>query len=204
MIPRPLRPLLAALLTTWLAGGCSVVDLEAEPLAIHDLRTTLPPLGGEAVELALAVAEPAALQPVASERIATRSGDGALGVLADARWAASGPRLVQEQLLRAFEEDGRLRAVSRAGEGIEHHCTLASDLRAFEYERGRERVRTALRARLVCGPARRLVASRAFATEAGVTGSGAPAVVAAFETASADLVAAVVRWTLDVTPATDP
>jgi ABC-type uncharacterized transport system auxiliary subunit len=29
-------------------------------------------------------------------------------------------------------------------------------------------------------------------------------VVAAFETASADLVAAVVRWTLDVTPATDP
>lgn len=204
MISRPLRPAIAILLTAWLAGACSVVDLEAEPLAIHDPRTSLPPLGGEPVELALAVAEPAALQPVASERIATRSEEGALGVLAGARWAASGPRMVQEQLLRAFEEDGRLRAVSRAGEGIEHDCTLASDLRAFEFERGTGRVRTALQARVVCGPARRLVASRAFATEAGVTESGAPAVVDAFETAAAGLVAAVVRWTLDVAPAADP
>ncbi|MEE4383746.1 MAG: ABC-type transport auxiliary lipoprotein family protein [Pseudomonadales bacterium] len=204
MIPRPLRPAAAALLTSWLAGACSVVDLEAEPLAIHDLRTTLPASEGTPVPLALAVAEPAALQPLASERIATRSEEGALGVLSGARWAASGTRMVQEQLLRAFEGDGRLRAVSRAGEGIERDCVLASDLRAFEYEQATGRVRTALQARLVCGPERRLVASRAFAAEAGVTGSGAPAVVAAFEGASADLVAAVVRWALDVAPAPDP
>ncbi|MEE4299137.1 MAG: ABC-type transport auxiliary lipoprotein family protein, partial [Pseudomonadales bacterium] len=133
-------------------AGCTLVDLEPEPLVIFDLRQpAVLPAGDRRGARGLAVAQPVAFDPVAGERIAVRSGNGSLGVLAGARWAGSAPRLFQDLLLRGLEDAGAAPFVIRAGEGASADCHLAGDLRAFEYLPEEARVRVLFRARLDCG-----------------------------------------------------
>lgn len=175
-------------------SACTLVDLEPEPLAIFDLRAVAVAAAEQPGIRAVAVAPPEALAPLASDRIAVRGADGALGVLAGARWAGSGPRLVQDLLLRGLEDAGAVASASRLGAGARHDCVLGGDLRAFEYLRGEGRVRVALRARLTCGAAPGRAVHRAFEASAPVRSSGAASVVGAFDAALADLVPAVVAW----------
>lgn len=190
---RALLPLLLAALLP----ACTLVDLEPRPLAIFDLRAAPVVALPTPVTGILAVAEPEALAPVASDRIVVRGADGALGVLADARWAGSGPRLVQELLLQGLEDGRAAAAVVRRGSGVAPDCMLGGDLRAFEYRPGDGTVRVVLQARLSCAGASGAPSSARFEAAAPVRGDGAVAVVGAFDAAMAELVPAVVSWVVD-------
>ena len=180
-----------------LAGGCTLVDTRPEALPVYDLRLPAPvPVAGEPVSWQLAIDEPVALEPIAGARIVTRDRDGALGVLADGRWAARGPELVQALLVEGFARSGRITGATRLGSGAPGDCTLLTDLRDFQYNQAGRTAQLTLAASLACGPAGKVVAARVFGQAVAVEGRGLGPVVAAFQQGAALLVPELVDWTL--------
>ena len=76
------------------------------------------------------VAEPVALQPVASDRLVIRGASGDLAVLADAQWADRLPRLVEARLITRLRAGG----VDATFPGAVASYRLTSELRRFEIE----------------------------------------------------------------------
>ncbi|MEO8445110.1 MAG: ABC-type transport auxiliary lipoprotein family protein [Gammaproteobacteria bacterium] len=180
-----------------LAAGCTLIKRDQQALAIYDLRPAgLAIAPGPASRWQLLIDEPAALEPVAGARIATRTPEGALGVLAGGRWRGTAPRVLQSLLLDAFRQSGRIVGVSQLGSGVPGDCTLVSTLRDFQYEQRSRAVRISLAASLVCGQANGIVASRTFAGDTAVKGSGITAVVDTFQQGMAALAPEIVDWAL--------
>lgn len=186
---------LAALITA--LGGCSLPQPREGEMSIHALRPELPrsaqtsiavqrPLGQLLVEV------PAAGAPLDSDRIAVRTAAGDYGVLRDQRWAETAPRLWQSMLLRALFDDGR-RNAGRASAGLAADERLLGELRAFEYLRDEDRVQIRYAAQRVDASGR-VRAARLFEADADVRGSEGADVVAAFESAAAQLLPELINW----------
>src|SRR5919112_184429 len=71
--------------------------------------------GGSAVGQ-VAVAEPAAVQPLESEKIVIKDANGAVAAVGGGQWADRLPRLVQSRLIQTFENSSGLKAVGRPGD----------------------------------------------------------------------------------------
>ncbi|MGA8170619.1 MAG: ABC-type transport auxiliary lipoprotein family protein [Methylocystis sp.] len=81
----------------------------------------------------VAVAEPVALQPVASDRLVVRGADGDLAVLSDAQWSDRLPRLAQARLIDRLRAGG----VDATLPGAVASYELTSELRRFEIDASR-------------------------------------------------------------------
>ena len=133
-----------------------------------------------------------------SQRIAVRPTPDRLQTYKGARWADTAPEMVQLALVEAFEDSGRIQAVSRWGAG-RGDFGLYTDLRAFEtiYEGGTPKVVIEIQARLVKHRGSGgLVAARRFRTEVAPNGAEIEPVVAAFGEALASINADIVGWSL--------
>src|SRR5687768_1229241 len=64
------------------------------------------------------VAEPAAVQALAGDRILTKDAAGTISVISGAQWADQLPRLVQARLIHTFENTSSIRAVNRPSTGV--------------------------------------------------------------------------------------
>lgn len=147
----------------------------------------------------LSVARPIANPLLDSNRIAVRPEPGQFQVYKNAAWADDAPSLVQNALLRGFEDSRRIIAVGRPGSPLRPDYVLDLDLRHFETvyaDAGAPKVRIELQARLIAVRGNRVVAARRFVAEQAPSGVEVPAVAAAFETALGRLVGDVVGWTL--------
>lgn len=133
-----------------------------------------------------------------SQRIAVRPSPDRLQTYKGARWADTAPEMVQLTLVEAFEDSGKIAAVSRWGGG-RGDFGLYTDLRAFEtvYEGGSPKVVVEIQARLVkFRDGGGLVSARRFRTEVTPAGADIEPVVAAFGDAMAEVGAEIVGWTL--------
>jgi cholesterol transport system auxiliary component len=133
-----------------------------------------------------------------SQRIAVRPSPDRLQTYKGARWADTAPEMVQLALVEAFEDSGKIEAVSRWGGG-RGDFGLYTDLRSFEtvYEGGQPRVVVEIQARLVqFRDGRGLVAARRFRTEVAPAGAEIEPVVAAFGEALSGIGADIVGWSL--------
>lgn len=150
------------------------------------------------VDWQLTIGTPGAHALLDSQRIAVRPTPDRLQTYKGARWADTAPEMVQLSLLEAFEDSGRIAAVSSWGGG-RGDLGLYTDLRAFEtiYESGQPKVVVEIQARLVkFRDGTGLVAARRFRTEVAPAGAEVEAVVAAFGDAMARTNADIVGWTL--------
>ena len=191
-------PFAAALLI----AGCTVLGSgkQRDPVTIYAPQVQVPPdPSWPAVRWQLAVLKPTAARVVDSPRIAVRPAPDELQVYRGASWAKTPTDMLQDTLLRALEDSGRIPSVARSGSGIRADYKLVMDLRRFESDYAGAAVPSAtieLNAKLMHVVEQRVVASRTFLETQPATGTEVAQVAAAFDQALEKLAGDVVGWTL--------
>jgi cholesterol transport system auxiliary component len=191
-------PVLALTLTL---GACGFSLFKAAPpLEIYDVRTSPQSAPGAHAEWQLVVAEPATTPALDTDRMLLRRSPQIIEYVANSKWSARPPNIIQTQLLLAFEHSGRLSGVSRDELGLRRDFDLTGDLRAFDtvYNDGLPSAHVVLDLKLVRRPAGTIAAMRTFeATEAAGTNS-LTQITGAFDRALTKVVADAVAWTFSV------
>jgi len=193
-----LRALGATMLLLALTG-CSLLP-EKTPLALYaPTAKVAPDSAWPSVSWQLQVPRPLASELVDSPRIVVRPAPGELQVYKGAVWAEPAPDLVQDALVHAFEDSGRIGGVARRGSGVAGDYELLLDLRRFEsdYAGGATpRAEVEITAKLIANRSNTVVASRTFHRSAPAGGTAVGAVSQAFDTALAAVLGEIVGWTL--------
>ena len=107
--------------------------------------------------------------------------------------------MLEDALLRGFEDSGRIGAVARIATGIRSDYKLAIDLRRFESDyagNARPAATIELNAKLIHSLDQRVVASRTFLVAEPAADTAVPSVATAFETALARTTTELIGWTL--------
>jgi len=150
----------------------------------------------------LAIARPELSQTLDSERIALLRG-ATMDYYADAQWSDTVPRLVQSQLVQAFEESGRILAVARESAGVRADYTLTTEIRDFNAQYNDENsaplIVVDMEAKILA-PRGAVVAAQNIRQTAAAAANSVPAVVAAFDQALGAALAGIVAWTLSAAP----
>jgi cholesterol transport system auxiliary component len=184
------------------ACGLNLVKL-APASNLYDLNTN-PQFAGNipGVTWQLVIDEPVASRALDTDRIVVRPNPSEITYLADAKWTERAPRLVQSQLIHAFERSGKIVGIGREAMGLRADYELNCELRAFEisYAAGRALpvAHILLTAKLVRQPGAVIVASRTFDESQKVEGTTLPMSAAAFEKALNKMLGEAVAWTLSV------
>ena len=199
----------ALALTTATLAGCGILPKQ-ETLALYDptpQRSATQDTANAAAPQAdwqLQIGRPYADTMHDSARILVRPQPGELQVYKGAAWVQPAPDIVQDTLLRAFTDSGRLAGVARRGDGVSARYQLLLDLRRFEsdYENANNgsatpNVRIELGARLVQNADNRVVASRVFDIATPADGTDVAQINRAFEHGLGEATAQLIDWTLN-------
>ncbi len=182
-----------------LLAGCTAIGGPKTEVSIYSPQTRIQAdPAWPAVDWQLTVGTPDTHALLDSQRIAVRPTPDRLQTYKGARWADTAPELVQLALVEAFEDSGKIAAVSRWGGG-RGDFGLFTDLRSFEtvYDGGTPKVVIEIQARLVKHRGGGgLVAARRFRTEVSPSGPDIEPVVAAFGDALSQIGADIVGWSL--------
>lgn len=173
-------------------GACALPQAREGETRVFALSVDIAENDGAGSNRQLLVDAPSAAGLLDSERIAVRAGADELGLLRGARWSAPLPQLWQGLVIRAVEDDGRLR-VGRERDVLAGDERLIGELRVFEFDRESQQVRIHFHAKRV-DRQQRIVAERGFETSTEVRGSDAADVVAAFNRASAGALSRLIEW----------
>lgn len=180
-------------------AACAALGGKPTPFSIHSLAVPAFDAPQAApVDWQLQVLLPQASSALDSARIAVMPTPGVLEVYPAVRWRDPAPRLLRSLVVQAFDASGRITGVSGAQTGLTADYALAIDLHDFqaEIESGGTRAAIRLQARLFDLQSNRILATHAFAATAPAAGSDAAGAVAAFDDALADLLPALVDWTI--------
>ncbi len=182
-------------------AGCSVLASgDRHPITIYAPQARVAvDASWPRVDWQLAVAKPAAARLVDSPRINVRPTPGELEVYRGATWSHPATEMLEDALLRGFEDSGRIGAVARIATGIRSDYKLAIDLRRFEADyagNARPAATIELNAKLIHSLDQRVVASRTFLVAEPAADTAVPSVATAFETALARTTTELIGWTL--------
>src|SRR5690606_19138494 len=134
-----------------------------------------------------------------SSRIAVRPAPGELQVYRGASWAKTPTDMLQDTLLRALEDSGRIPAVARQGSGIAADYKLVVDLRRFEADYAGNAVPSAAiesNAKLLHSHDQSTVGSRTFARVEPAAGTDIGVVVQAFSRGLETVTGELAHWVL--------
>jgi cholesterol transport system auxiliary component len=113
-------------------AGCGIVP-KKETISIYAPEAHVQPdPAWPTVKWQLQIPRPHASDLLDSPRIVVRPADGELQVYHGATWAAPVPDLVQDAVLEAFEDSGRIAGVTRRGAGVSGDYALLLDIRRFD------------------------------------------------------------------------
>lgn len=193
--------LLAAMLSTIaLLSGCSVLGGKKQLPTIFapDPRVQADP-SWPTVSWQLSLTHPEAARMVDSLRIAVRPSPGELQVYKGAAWAKTPTEQVEDTVLRALEDSGKIPAVARQGSGISADYKLVMDLRRYEadYAGGASPAAVIeVNAKLLHAPDQDVVGSRTFVQRAPAAGTDIATVAQAFSQALGAVGGEIAGWTL--------
>lgn len=190
MIASRSQRLVACLL---LAGGlaaCSgTASIDTFDLSGPKVEATARPAGVQIV-----VADPVVDRALDTDRIVVRPKPTEIAYFAGAQWSDRLPRLLQSRLVETLEASGRFRAAGRPGQGMAADRRLVVEIRSFDYLPSESRVAVLLSVKLMDDRSGRITAARVFEGSAPTSGDGAPAVVSAFDTATARVLTDIAAW----------
>jgi cholesterol transport system auxiliary component len=195
-----LRPWLFGLSLCVLAG-CSLLTggrKESATLYAPDVRVPADAAWPQ-VAWQLAITKPNAARLVDSPRINVRPTPGELEVYRGVSWSQPATDILEDTLVRAFEDSGKIAGVARLGTGSRADYKLTIDLRRFESDYAGGSVPSAtieLNAKLLHITDQRIAASRTFLIAEPAASTDIPAVAAAFEKALQKTTHDLVGWTL--------
>jgi len=198
--PTLFRPLLLIALIAAL-GGCSLLGSnERSAVTIYSpvVRIQADP-SWPTVDWQLVLVKPSAARVVDSPRINVRPTPSELEVYKGVSWAQPATDMLDDALVRGFEDSGRINGVARVTTGIRADYKLAMDVRRFEADYRGQATPTALievNAKLIHVIDQRVVADRTFRQENPVGSTDVAQVTAALEQGLQTLTTNVVGWTL--------
>lgn len=182
-------------------SGCSVLaggDRQSTTIYAPQVRVTSDPAWPQ-VDWQLAIAKPSAARLVDSPRINVRPTPGELEVYRGATWSQPATDMLEDTLLRGFEDSGRISAVARIATGIRSDYKLTTDMRRFEADYRGSDVPAAtieLNAKLIHSIDQRVVASRTFLVVEPASSTELSQVAKAFEGALDKVATELIGWTL--------
>lgn len=194
------RLLLAASLAT-LLGGCSILGSgDKNPVTLYSpaVQVKVDPSWSQA-DWQLVLAKPSAARMVDSPRINVRPTPSELEIYKGASWAQPATDMIEDTLLRGFEDSGRIHGVARVAAGIRADYKLSTDIRRFESDYQGQATPTVvieINAKLIDVTNQRVVADRTFRQLQPVGSTDVSAVAAAFERGLQQVAQDVVGWTL--------
>lgn len=184
-----------------LLAGCSI--LGPKPKDAATVYAPDPRVQAEAswptVRWQLTLGRAQSSRNIDSQRIAVRPTPNELQVYKGAQWAKPPGEMLEDALLRALEDSGRIPAVGRQGSGIGADYRLLLDLRRFESDYAGNATPAAtieVSAKLLHVKSQQVVASRTFLQAQPAAGTAVPEVIAAFEQALATISRDLAGWTL--------
>jgi cholesterol transport system auxiliary component len=195
-----MRRYLAGGLALLLAGCGSLLEPSNPPLQIYLLRPQLEALpDAPKVSWQLAIARPEMARTMDTERIAlTRAAT--MDYYADAQWSDAASRLLQQLLIESFEKSGRILGVGQDAGEVRTDYMLQTEVRDFEAhydsENGPPQVVVALSAKLIEARSRDVIGSFTTSHSIAASQNSVPAVVDAFNAATAAVLEDVASWTL--------
>ncbi|MCC2688318.1 MAG: transporter [Rhizobiaceae bacterium] len=177
-------------------SGCALIGGGSRPLDTFEL--TAPPAGkgnGRGGRQIL-IAEPSALKALDGQNIVIKPSPGVIQYLEGAQWADRLPRIIQARLAETFQRSGNFGGVGKPGEGLAIDYQVIAEIRAFDIEvNGGEQAEVEIFVKLLNDRNGVVRASRTFAANAPVAGSGNNAFVAALDRAFGEVAVAIVEWT---------
>lgn len=192
---------LAACIGLCLLAGCSILD--PKPKDAATIYAPDPRVQAEAswpsVRWQLALARPHAARMIDSQRILVRPATNELQVYKGAVWAKPPGDMLEDALLRALEDSGRIPEVTRQGTGAGIDYRLVFDLRRFEsdYSAGGMPAATIeVTAKLMHVRDEQIVATHTFLQAQPAATTAVPDVVAAFEQSLAAVSRDLAGWVL--------
>lgn len=190
-----------ALLLLWLAG-CSLLgggnERERSTIYAPDPRVEIDP-SAPVADWQLSLSPPVGARSVDSFRIAVRPTPDELQVYRGAAWAKTPTDMLQDALLRALEDSGKLPSIARQGAGIAADYKLVIDLRRFEadYAGGATPAATIeFNAKLIHTIDQGIVDSRTFHAAEPAPGTDIALVVDAFSRSLAKVTGDLAHWIL--------
>lgn len=187
-------------------GACALADVASGPApSLYVLTAPEADMPGDGKAAAqLVVEEFAAPAAIDTSRIVYKSSPNSIAYYAGARWADRAPRMIASLAVETLTDTGRFPAVTGPGAQVRMDLALSGDIRAFEAYRapeagfgeGATSIRVSLFVRLVRLRDRSIVASREFTAEA-KAGSGMDGVVAGYDAALDEVLAALALWTFE-------
>jgi cholesterol transport system auxiliary component len=157
----------AGIAAVLILAGCSILGGKPkDPTTVYapDPRVQADP-SWPTVQWQLALTTPTAARIYDSARIAVRPSPAELEVYKGANWAKRPGDMLEDAVLRALEDSGRMPAVARQGSGIAGDYKLVLDLRRFEADYAGQAVPAAtieVSAKLLHALDQQVVLSRTF------------------------------------------
>lgn len=152
------------------------------------------------VQWQLSVTTPVASRMLDSTRIAVRPALNEIQIYKNASWAKRPSAMIEDALLRALEDSGRIPAVARQGSGVSADYKLVLDLRRFESDYVQPGVpplaTIELNAKLLHAQDQQVIATRTFLKKQPAASTAVPDVVAAFEAALGEVSHDLAGWVL--------
>lgn len=188
---------LSLLLAAGLLSACSILP-QSEPLDIYLLPGATLAAQTQRVDWSLRVNSPVSNQLLDGTRIVVLPEPGRVNTYQGVRWSERTPQLLRGRLLDAFQDDGRVQALSNEEQRLQADLELVSDLRSFhsQYRDGVAEALIQLDVRLVDARDQRILASRRFSVSQPASDTSIAAVVKAFGQAGDRLSRELVDWTL--------
>ena len=187
------------ILSVLMLSACSIVP-KKEPLSLYAPEAQVPAdASWPTVHWQLQLPRPHASELLDSPRIVVRPTPGELQVYHAAVWAEPAPDLVQDAVLQAFEDSGRIAGVARRGSGVSGDYELLLDLRHFESDYaggGTPQADVEIVAKLIANRTNIVVATRTLHERVPANGTAVGDVTQAFSTAMTHIVQDLVGWTL--------
>jgi cholesterol transport system auxiliary component len=187
---RAFTSLLACVGAAALVAACS----SSSSVTNYDLTAPRQVRAGSTALGQIAVGEPAAVQPLESDRIVVREASGAVSSVPGGQWADRLPRLVQSRLIQTFENSSGLKAVSRPGSGVTPDYQLTSELRAFQIDAAAGQAVVEMSIKLVHDRSGRIATTRIFAGRVPVGKVDATNAVQALDRALGIVLLDIVRY----------
>lgn len=144
----------------------------------------------------IAIALPTTIRVIDSERVVIQPTPGEVNYLSGARWSDRVPRLVQSRIMQAFENSGRVRAVTREGDSLRTDYKLDTEIREFGvFVSPQQEAVVELSVKLVNAQTNRVVATEVFSARAEAASVDGPSATAAINSAFGSVLIELVRWT---------
>jgi cholesterol transport system auxiliary component len=199
------RAVLVAGTSSLALAACSNLIGPGESPTLYLLRSEHPQSSpGPKVAWQLSVLEPSAAQSLDTSRIALVKPGEELDYYANSAWQDRLPYCVENALIEAFEQNGRIKAVGRDTDLLRSEYLLQTDIRDFQARYDAPdaipNARVRITAKLITVRSRTIAQLETFEQLQPASQNTVPAVAAALNQCMAVVVSKIVDWTLAAPP----